>query len=95
MQRKSPRILSIANIAAVCFFALSGCEKTVTTPVDPKVGRECFEMHRAMLPPGSQYEGAEALPDGIRVKVMDGVGIVALECKYKPDGTLDLTETAR
>jgi len=56
--------------------------------VDPQVGRECFELHRLSLPPGSQYEGFEARGDRVTVKVMDGVKLTTVECPLSPDGTL-------
>ena len=37
---------------------LVSCDRQQSAPdVDPMLGLECFENHRATLPPGTQYEG--------------------------------------
>ena len=60
--------------------------------IDPKLGLECFESHRATLPPGTQYEGIEKLADNrLSIKIMDGVEVVTLDCGLIPDGTLQST----
>ena len=88
----SPRYYVSLKIVYVVLFGLSagGCSRSPETPpADPRLGRECFELHRAALPPGSQYEGAETTNAGIVVKVMDGVDLVSLECILGPDGRLN------
>lgn len=69
---------------------LFACDKQhLEADVDPMLGRECFESHRASLAPGAQYEGIDKLTgDTLTIKVMSGVDVVGLECRLKPDGTL-------
>jgi hypothetical protein len=60
-----------------------------TSDIDPKVGLECFESHRASLPPGTQYEGIERVAEeGLTIRIMNGVDVVTLDCGLNPDGTL-------
>jgi hypothetical protein len=60
--------------------------------VDHRLGRECFERHRASLPPGTQYEGIEKLAENrITIKIMNGVEVVTLDCGLNPDGALHST----
>jgi hypothetical protein len=60
--------------------------------VDPKLGLECFESHRASLPPGTQYEGIEKLSEnGLTIRIMNGVEVVTLDCELNPDGALQNT----
>ena len=89
MNRKLPLILAVLTVAAVGFLILSRGWQTVSRQVEPREGRECFEMHRPMLPVGSQYEGFEATEAGVRVKVMTGLEMRELECLIGPDGSLD------
>ena len=66
---------------------LSSCNQH--TDIDPKLGLECYEMHRASLPPGTQYEGIKKLAeDRLTIKIMNGVEVVTLECRLNPDGTM-------
>ena len=69
---------------------LIACDRQqIEADVDPMLGRECFESHRASLAPGAQYEGIDKLTgDALTIKVMSGVDVVGLECRLKPDGTL-------
>ena len=69
---------------------LSSCDQQHSTPgIDPKLGFECFEIHRASLPPGTQYEGIEKLTeDVLRIRIMNGVDVVTLDCGLNPDGAL-------
>jgi hypothetical protein len=54
------------------------------------LGLECFESHRALLPPGAQYEGIEKLAENrLTIKIMNGVEVVTLDCGLNPDGTLE------
>ena len=57
-------------------------------PLDPQLGRECFEQQRVSLPPGTQYEGFEASGDRITIKVMTGAELTSVDCMLSPDGTL-------
>jgi hypothetical protein len=57
--------------------------------IDPKLGRACFESHRAGLPPGTQHEGIEKLAEGVlTIKIMNGVDMVTLDCGLNTDETL-------
>jgi len=68
---------------------LSCDQRHSTSDVDPKLGRECFESHRASLPPGTQYEGIETLAeDMLTIRIMNGVDVVTLDCGLNPDGVL-------
>ena len=69
---------------------LSSCDQQHSTPdVDPLLGLECFESHRASLPPGAQYEGIEKLTeDRLTIRIMNGVDVVTLDCGLNSDRTL-------
>jgi hypothetical protein len=69
---------------------LSSCnQQHSTSGIDPKLGFECFEIHRASLSPGTQYEGIETLAgDVLTIRIMNGVDVVTLDCGLNPDGTL-------
>ena len=57
--------------------------------VDPMLGLECFESHRASLTQGAQYEGIEKLADNVlTIRIMNGVKVVTMDCELNPDGTL-------
>ena len=64
-------------------------QQEVTPDVDPQLGRNCFQRKLPSLPPGSQYEGIEG-KDGNRliIKVMDGTGVITVECALADDETL-------
>ena len=83
------RILS-SIISFTLTVLLSSCDQQHSTPdVDPMLGLECFESHRASLPPGSQYEGIEKLAeDMLSIRIMNGVEVVTLDCALNPDGTI-------
>ncbi|MGD8312247.1 MAG: hypothetical protein PVJ66_06585 [Gammaproteobacteria bacterium] len=68
---------------------LFSCDRQHTGPdVDPRLGLECFENHRASLPPGTQYEGIEKLAENrLTIKIMNGVEVVTLDCGLNPDET--------
>ena len=70
---------------------LFACDQQHSAPdVDPMFGLECFESHRASLPPGAQYEGIEKLAeDRLTIRIMNGVEVVTLDCRLHPDGTLE------
>jgi hypothetical protein len=80
------RILAaIVQLALTAF--LSSCDQY--SDIDPKLGLECYENHRASLPPGTQYEGIKKLAENrLTIKIMNGVEVVTLECGINPDGTL-------
>jgi len=60
--------------------------------IDPQLGLECFESHRASLPVGTQYEGIEKLAvNRLIIKIMNGVKVETLDCGLNPDGTLRST----
>ena len=79
-------------LSAIVFFALTGLlsscdQRNTASDVDPKLGLECFEIHR--LPPGTQYEGIEKLAESrLTIRIMNGVDVVTLDCGLNPDGTL-------
>ena len=80
---------TLAKIACLAPAAvLFACDQQGTaTDVDPMLGRECFESHRASLPPGAQYEGIEKYTgDMLTIRVMNGVEVVTLDCGSSPDG---------
>ncbi len=83
------RILTSIVYLAVTVL-LSSCEQQHSaSDIDPMLGLECFESHRASFPPGTQYEGIEKLAeDRLVIKIMDGVEVMALDCELNPDGTL-------
>ena len=84
-------------ITAIVYLALmailSSCDQQHSaSDVDPMLGLECFESHRASLPPGTQYEGIEKLAENrLTIRIMDGVEVVTLDCGLTPDGTLRST----
>jgi hypothetical protein len=69
---------------------LSSCDQQHSiSGIDTQLGLECFEIHRASLPPGTQYEGIEKLTEEVlTIRIMNGVDVVTLDCGLKPDGTL-------
>ena len=84
-------------LATIIYIALTAplfsCDQQHSASVvDPKLGLECFEIHRASLPPGTQYEGIEKLAENrLTIRIMDGVDVVTLDCGLNPDGTLRST----
>jgi hypothetical protein len=85
------RILTAIVYLAVTALLLS-CDQQHSVDIDPKLGLECFESHRASLPPGTQYEGINNLAENrLTVRIMNGVDVVTLECELNPDGTLRST----
>ena len=81
-------------LTTICYLALTAllfaCDQQHSaSDVDPMLGLECFESHRASLPPGAQYEGIEKLAeDRLTIRIMNGVEVVTLDCGLNPDGTL-------
>ena len=82
------RILtSIVQLALTAL--LVSCDQHSASDVDPMLGLECFENHRASFPPGAQYEGIEKLAeDRLTIRIMNGVKVVTLDCGLNPDETL-------
>ena len=86
------RILTTIVQLALTALLFSCDQRHSASDVDPKLGLECFESHRAALPPGTQYEGIEKLTDdGLTIRIMNGVEVVTLDCGLNPDGTLQST----
>ena len=86
------RILTTIMYLVLTVFLLSCDQQHSTSDIDPGLGLECFESHRASLPPGTQYEGIEKLVEGVlTIKIMNGVEVVTLDCGLNPDGTLRST----
>ena len=79
-------LTTIAYLAPVAL--LFACDQQRTAvDVDPVLGRECFDRHRASLAPGAQYEGIEKFTgDVLTIRVMNGVEVVTLDCGLGPDG---------
>ena len=86
------RIITTFVQLVVTAFLLS-CDQQHSVPdIDPKLGLECFENHRASLPQGTQYEGIEKLAENrLTIRIMNGVDVVTLGCVVNPDGTLQGT----
>ena len=85
------RILTAIMYLAVTALLLS-CDQQHSADIDPRLGLECFESHRASLPPGTQYEGIEKLAENrLTIRIMNGVDVVTLDCGVNPDGTLRST----
>ena len=69
---------------------LMACDRQPAAPdIDPRLGVECFEQHRAALPPGTQYEGIDRLAeDRLSIRIMNGVDVVTVDCALDADGRL-------
>ena len=86
------RILTAIMCLAVTALLFACEQQQSTSDVDPKLGLECFESHRASLPPGTQYEGIEKLAENrLTIRIMNGVEVVTLGCGVSPDGALRST----
>ncbi len=86
------RIISTIFKLALTALLFACDQQQPTSDVDLKLGRECFESHRASLPPGTQYEGIEKLAeDRLTIRIMNGVEVVTLDCGMNPNGTLQST----
>ena len=85
------RILTaILQIVLMAF--LVSCDQQHSADIGPQLGLECFESHRASLPPGAQYEGIEKLAEGVlTIRIMNGVDVVTLDCGLNPVGILRST----
>ena len=81
-------ITTIIYIALIALLA-SCDQQSPTSDIDPKLGLQCFENHRASLSPGTQYEGIEKLAENrLTIRIMNGVEVEMLDCGLNPDGTL-------
>jgi hypothetical protein len=86
------RILTLIVQIALTALLFACDQQHSTSDIDPKLGLECFESHRASLPPGTQYEGIEMLAENrLTIRIMNGVDVVTLDCVVNPDGTLQST----
>ena len=83
------RTLTAIVYLALTAFLVSCDQQHTASDIDPSLGLECFESHRASLPPGTQYEGIEKLAeDSLTIKIMNGVEVLTIDCGMNPDGTL-------
>ena len=83
------RLLTATVCIALTALLTSCNQRQPVSDVDPKLGRECFESHRASLPPGTQYEGVDRVVENrLTIKVMNGVDVVKVDCMLKPGGVL-------
>ena len=86
------RILTTIVYLALTALLFSCDQQHSASDIDPKLGLECFESHRASLPPGTQYEGIEKLAENrLTIKIMDGVEVMTIDCGLNPGGTLQNT----
>lgn len=78
----------LASTALVTTLVACNRQDTVTG-VDPRAGLDCFAAHRAMQPPGTQYEGiASASATRLTIRIMNGVDVVTVDCDLNPDGSI-------
>ena len=83
------RILTAIGYVALAAFLFSCDQQHPVSDIDPKLGLDCFEDHRASLPPGTQYEGIEKLAENrLTIKIMNGVELVTIDCDLNPNGAL-------
>ena len=70
--------------------ALQTCDRQPAAPeIDPRLGLDCFNLHRTALPPGTQYEGIDTLQgERLSIKVMNGVEVVSVACELTSQGAL-------
>jgi len=86
MPKRTPLSILIPALTAPLLWS---CDADKPVPdVDPQVGRECFELHRAKLPPGTQYEGIDAAGEPVTIKVMTGAELTRVRCTLGPHGKL-------
>ena len=86
------RILTRIFFLVLTAFLCSCDQQHAASDIDPRLVLECFESHRASLPPGTQYEGIEKLAENVlTIKTMNGVAVETLDCELNPDGTLQST----
>jgi len=66
------RILAAIIYIALTVLLFSCDQQNSTSGIDPKLGLECFENHRASLQPGTQYEGIEKLAENrFTIRIMN------------------------
>jgi hypothetical protein len=83
------RILLVTIQLALAAFLISCDQQDSAIGIDPGMGLECYESHRASLPPGTQYEGIEKVAENrLTIKIMDGIDVTTTDCVLNPDGTL-------
>ena len=83
------RIITTIIYITLTVLLVSCDQRHSVSDIDPQLGLECFESHRASLPPGIQYEGIEKLAENVlTIRIMNGVDVVTLDCGLNPDGTL-------
>ncbi len=83
------RIPARVVLLMLTVFILSCDQRNAVPDVDPMLGVECFESHRATLPPGTQYEGIEELSENsLTIRIMNGIDVVNIECARHEDGSL-------
>ena len=83
------RILTTIISLALITLLASCDQQSSISDIDPMLGVDCFESHRAELPPGTQYEGIKNLTDNVlTIRIMNGVEVVTMDCGLNPDGTL-------
>ena len=86
------RIITTIIYITLTALLVSCDQQNSTTDIDPKLGLECFESYRASLPPGTQYEGIENLAGvRLRIRIMNGLEVITIDCELNPDGTLKST----
>ena len=83
------RILTTIGCLTLTALLFACDQQHPASGVDPMLGVECFESHRASLTPGAQYEGIEKFAeDRLTIRIMNGVEVVTIDCGLNPDGTL-------
>ena len=86
------RIITTIIYITLTALLVSCDQQHSATDVDPMLGLECFESHRASLTPGAQYEGIEKLAGvRLRIRIMNGLEVTTIDCELNPDGTLRST----
>jgi hypothetical protein len=92
MGASSMKVLNAFIQVALAAFLL-GCDPQQSTPdIDPGLGVDCFESHRASLPPGTQYEGIEKLVENrLTIRIMNGLEVVTLDCELNSGGAAQVT----
>ena len=88
------RILTAITYLALTTLLFSCDQQQPKSDIDPRLGLECFENHRASLPPGTQYEGISKLAENrLSIKIMNGVEVVMIDCELNSDGALKIKGT--
>lgn len=83
------RIITTTLYLAMTVLLVSCDRHNSASDIDPALGLECFESHRASLPPGTQYEGIkERAENRLTIKIMSGVEVETINCELNTDGKL-------